>query len=185
MSYIITIKQGNMLNEEDATFVVNASNTILKLGGGVSTTFKIYFGRNLQVEMDAKVQSIGEPLQKGDVVITSAINATNFKYILHVAIFDYNQGVDDLNKFPTLQTIADALINIEKYLYWYTQKYNTSKLKIVLPLLGTGIGKLDKNAVAKLYKEFFSEQVDFECEVVLYGFKKTNYETLYKIFNQE
>lgn len=36
MSYSLFVKQGNLLSEEQATFIVNASNTKLILGSGVS-----------------------------------------------------------------------------------------------------------------------------------------------------
>ncbi len=36
MAYHLNIKQGNLLEEKDATFIVNASNTRLLLGSGVS-----------------------------------------------------------------------------------------------------------------------------------------------------
>lgn len=35
MNYKITIKEGNLLAEKDATFIVNASNTTMILGSGV------------------------------------------------------------------------------------------------------------------------------------------------------
>ena len=40
MPYTYTIRQGNLLNEEDATFIVNASNTTLILSSGVSGAFR-------------------------------------------------------------------------------------------------------------------------------------------------
>jgi len=51
MGYKCIIKQGNLLNEENATFVVNASNTKLLLGSGVSMAFLRHCGRCLQEEM--------------------------------------------------------------------------------------------------------------------------------------
>ena len=51
MSYQISIKQGNLLDEENATFIVNASNTRLILGSGVSMAFKRHCGIELQKVM--------------------------------------------------------------------------------------------------------------------------------------
>jgi len=44
MPYSIVIKQGNLLSEE-ADFIVNASNTKLILGSGVSMAFKRHCGK--------------------------------------------------------------------------------------------------------------------------------------------
>jgi len=37
MSYLCRVKEGNLLTEEGATFIVNASNTRLLLGSAVPT----------------------------------------------------------------------------------------------------------------------------------------------------
>lgn len=36
MSYVCSVKEGDLLNEEDATFIVNASNMRQILGSGAS-----------------------------------------------------------------------------------------------------------------------------------------------------
>ena len=51
MSYHCTVKPGNLLKEEDATFIVNASNTKLQLGSGVSSAFRKICGIGMQMEM--------------------------------------------------------------------------------------------------------------------------------------
>ena len=51
MSYTFTVTQGDLLQEEGTTFIVNASNTRLILGIGVSMAFKEHCGNVLQQEM--------------------------------------------------------------------------------------------------------------------------------------
>ena len=168
MAYQCTVKQGNLLDETSATFIVNASNTKMLLGSGVSMAFKRHCGIELQEEMTDKFNRLDCILKKGDVVATSSGNAKNFKYALHAAIMDYNQGVRGLDKLPTISDIENILINIESYLIWYRQEKSSKNIKIVLPLLGCGVGKLNKVNIINLYKRFFSRAVEFKCEVIIY-----------------
>ena len=54
--------------------------------------------------------------------------------------------------------------------------------KLVIPLLGCGVGGLDKEKLIKLYKDFFSRKIEFYCDVVIYGYTKEDYELLINIF---
>ena len=175
MGYKCIIKQGNLLNEENATFVVNASNTKLLLGSGVSMAFLRHCGRCLQEEMLQSLIKIGEALEQGDVVATSSGDALNFRYALHAAIMNYNSDVKRKDKAPTLDVIQRSLENIESYLEWYANKKNSETMKLVLPLMGCGVGGLNKQDVAKLYHSFFKREVSFKCEVVIYGYTQDDY----------
>ncbi|SFV90365.1 Appr-1-p processing [hydrothermal vent metagenome] len=176
MSYRIVVKQGNLV-EENTDFIVNASNTRLILGSGVSMAFKRHCGIDLQKELDTILESIDGELEQGDVVASSTYKADNFKYALHAAVMNYNQGVRDKAKNPTLETIKKVLFNIENYLLWYA-KNRSKKMKLVLPLLGCGVGGLNKPNVIALYKDFFQKEVDFECEVVVYGYTLEDYDLI-------
>ena len=103
MAYSITIKYGNVLSEE-ADFIVNASNTKLLLGSGVSLAFKRHCGIKLQKEMNDIIKNINGFLQQGDVVLTSSADAKNFTYCLHAVIIDYNIDIRQNNKKPSLNT---------------------------------------------------------------------------------
>ena len=179
MPYSIVVKQGNLLNEE-ADFIVNASNTKLILGSGVSMAFKRHCGIELQNEMNSVLKSIDGGLIQGDVVATSSARANNFKYSLHVAVMNYNQGVKYNKKNPTMDIIKKALQNIENYLLWYA-KNKSNSMKLVLPLMGCGVGGLDKTDVIKVYKYFLMREVDINCEVVIYGYSTEDYNQIAKI----
>lgn len=181
MAYFIQIKQGNLVLEE-SDFIVNASNTRLLLGSGVSMAFKRHCGIDMQKEMDAALQSLDKEITQGDVVATSSVNAINFKYALHVAIMNYNKGVRGADKNPNLDTIQKSLENIEQFLYWYAE--NRSKtMKLTLPLLGCGVGKLDKIDVIELYRNFFSKEIPFECHIVIYAYNHEDYKLINKKFH--
>ena len=181
MSYSIVVKQGNLLNEE-ADFIVNASNTKLILGSGVSMAFKRHCGIGLQNEMDGVLNSIDNDLVQGDVVATSSGEAKNFKYSLHVAVMNYNQSVRYNDKNPTIDIIEKALQNIEDYLLWYA-KNKSDTMKLVLPLMGCGVGGLNKASIITLYKNFFAKEIDINCEVVIYGYSSEDYRQIIHIFD--
>jgi len=133
--YKITIKQGNVVLE-NADFIVNPSNTSLVLGSGVSRAFRLHCEVELQKEMKKYA-----PIKKNEVVITP-FYADNFKYALHVAIMDYNSK----NPNPTYEDIKKTLENVEKRVSSY------AFCKIAIPLIGTGVGGLDKKEIIKIYK---------------------------------
>lgn len=76
-----------------ADYIVNASNTRLILGSGVSMAIKRHCGFEIQKEM-----AVLAPIAQGEVVITSAGKAENFKQILHAAITDI--------KLPTTSDVS-------------------------------------------------------------------------------
>lgn len=179
MAYTTTVKQGNLLDEK-ANFIINASNTRLILGSGVSMAFKRHCGIELQKEMEVVLNICGGSLEQGDVVVTSSAGAPNFDYALHVAVMNYNPGVKFDKKNPTLETIEKALHNIENHLIEYA-KNEERKIKIALPLMGCGVGGLNKKEVVKLYKNFFERDIDFDCEVVVYGYSEEDYSLIARV----
>ena len=131
--------------------------------------------------MTHKLEEIGESLKQGDVVATSSGQAKNFKFALHAAIMNYNQGTRGNDKLPTLDVIQKSLENIEAYLDWYAQK-NSESMKLVLPLMGCGVGGLYKRDVIALYRKFFDKEVSFACVVVIYGYSEEDFELINKKF---
>jgi O-acetyl-ADP-ribose deacetylase (regulator of RNase III) len=175
MAYKITLKQGNIVQEE-ADFIVNASNTKLILGSGVSMAFKRHCGTVLQKELDELLEKY-QLIEQGAVIVSSSGQASNFKYALQAAIMNYNSGVKFHQKKPTLQTIATVLENIEVIILQHSKSF----LKIALPLMGCGVGGLKKYEVVSLYKEFFNKSISKEVEVVIYGYTNTDYELIKEI----
>lgn len=192
IQYQLTIKQGNLVFEENADFIVNASNTDLILGSGVSMAFFRHCGHELQLEMNemlSEIHSTGYFLKKGDVVPTKAGKAKNFKHALHVAIIDSNRGVHFTKTRPTINDIKRSLINIEKTIVEYSKIHDKKQVILVLPLLGCGIGGLNKIDVIEQYKLFFftvpsQDYCDILCKLIIYGYSDEDIELLNTLRNQ-
>ena len=180
MAYAIAIKQGDLFSEKSATFIVNPSNTTLTLGSGVSMSFRHHCGAELQIEMHNQLKDSCVKLQKGDVVLTSTYGASQFKYALHVAIMDYSNGLSSPSKNPTKDDILKALQNIEKHLLNFSD--SETSLKMILPLMGCGVGSLPKKEVIEIYKNFFCRLTEIDCEIVIYGYSEEDFNLLSDIF---
>jgi len=173
VEYIVKCKIGNLVQENDTDFIVNASNTVLMLGSGVSMAFSKHCGNKLQLEMNqllSEIHETGYKLKKGDVVPSSSVGASNFKHALHVAVLDYNSGVNYKDKKPMLCDIDSALHNIEKIIVEYAKLHHRANVSLVMPLIGCGFGGLDKKEVIKLYKDFFSNENQYTkiiCQVTI------------------
>ena len=174
MGYSISVKQGDMFQEQNVTFMVNASNSRLLLGSGVSRAFRLNCGTSLQIQMfQARIQH--KNLYQGDVVKTSCAEAKNCLYALHGVVLGGTNVVE-------LQHIEKILYKVEKEVQNYIKNNPLEKVKVVLPLLGCGVGGLNVGDVVGLYKKFFSRRVTFECEVFVYGYKTKEYNLLLKSF---
>lgn len=165
MAYHLTIRQGNLLEDEGADVIVNPSNTLLSLGSGVSAAFAAACGPQLQTLMSAARMETGS-LSKGDVVATAGGACRRFDTVLHAAVMDYNP--DAASAMPTRLDIEKILINIEAYLAAYAANHDR-RVSLALPLMGTGVGGLDKRDVLTLYRAFFDRLQGFECSVRLYA----------------
>ena len=176
MAYTIRAKHGSIFDEKYATYIVNPSNTRLLLGSGVSGAFLHECSKVLQEQMHRALLGI-EDIKQGDVVATSAGESKKFAIALHVVVMNYDQGVKQLDSYPTLQTISHALQNIELYLQWYA-KHKSPTMKIVLPMIGCGVGRLPIQEVALMYKKFFAKDVEYDCEVIIYNLDAKNHEVV-------
>jgi len=166
VAYELQQVTGNIVKFE-ADFIVNASNTKLILGSGVSMAFKRHCGLRLQQEMDnVRKEAIQRqtPIQQGDVVATSSGEATNFKYALHAAVINYDKGVNQSASKPTLQTIETILHNTEPYLKWFSEKFG-KKSTVVFPYLGCGVGGLDKADILNLFVNFSQTEPPIDAKI--------------------
>jgi len=168
MTYDFKIATGNVV-KLDADFIVNASNTKLILGSGVSMAFKRHCGPNLQQKMDSLRQELIQsqtPIKQGDVVATSSCDAINFTYALHAAVINYEKGARQTESKPSLLTIETILLNTEPYLQWFSQTYG-KKATIVFPYLGCGVGGLNKADILNLFENFADRETEVEAVIIL------------------
>jgi len=189
--YVISIKQGNILFEVNADFIVNPSNTMLMLGTGVSMAFKNHCGIELQKTMNeilAGFHAKGYRLKKGDVIPSGPGMADNFKYILHAAIMDYNPGVYFNDKAPDLNDIICCLSNIQNIIIEYAKTNDKNNVNLILPLMGCGHGGLKMFDVIKLYENFFRLQdigPYITCNVIIYGYRENDYKLLLEAISDD
>lgn len=165
------IKYGNLIKEE-ATFIVNASNTELTLGSGVSKAFSEHCGGSAyQQELYELKKSVGV-IKQGDVFISGPGCATNFTYALHIAVMNYSD--DTQAPYPAYRQMQSAL---ESVLQIVEDKIKLEKIqnpKLVIPLLGCGVGGLKKEKVFLMIKSMFKKsKVDFA--VIVYFHNKKDY----------
>jgi len=125
-------------------YIVNSSNIKLILDSGVSEAIKKHCGIEIQKEMSRHA-----PIPQGSVVKTSAGKSTSFGAVLHTAI-------TDMKSSTTLSVVQRALDNIDSYC--------SEDIKLIIPLLGTGIGGLSKDDVLKRYEHFFANK-PYDVEV--------------------
>jgi O-acetyl-ADP-ribose deacetylase (regulator of RNase III) len=178
MAYTIKIRKGNLLDAPETDFIVNPSNTILALGSGVSGAFSAACGPALQEAMSRKLQSTGK-LSKGDVVITGPGQCTRFGHVLHAAVMDYNPDASE--SAPRLDDIRAILTNIETILSDEAASLGRS-ITLALPLMGTGVGGLNKRDVIEIYHDFFQKNIGFECEVTLYAHSESDRDLMKSLF---
>lgn len=160
--------KGDLLNQE-ADFIVNASNTTLKLGSGVSMVLKRACGSELQFAMDKIRESIYKQeslIEPGSVFATPAFELNSARFILHAAVINYNPGVKQFEGKPTLETIRQILENTIPYLEYFYDK-TARKPTIAFPFIGCGVGGLDKNDVKQVFVNFSKDFNDLYAEIIL------------------
>jgi len=81
------------IGDADVDVLVNASNTLLKLGSGVSAAIRQSCGAGFQATLDELLaKEHGGGLEPGAVVMTDAHEHPRAKYVAHVAVMDYRDG---------------------------------------------------------------------------------------------
>lgn len=167
----IKIKYGNLV-EENATFIVNASNTELLLGSGVSRAFYEHCGGSAFQEELYKLKKRDNTIGQGDVIVSSSGTAQNFQYALHIAVMNYSDNTK--SPLPTYQHIQTALNRIITIINEKIQNTHIKNPILVIPLLGCGVGGLDKKKVFNMIKKTF-EQTDINLEVIIYLHNQEDY----------
>ena len=173
ISYEIKVKLGDLLDAR-ADYLVNPSNTTMLLGSGVSMAFKRRCGSKLEEHMQEQLKI--KDIKQGDVVKTAS-NHINFPFVLHAVVMNYTDRSKP--KTPNLKTIVEILNNIQEIILQDQSKH----IKMALPLMGCGVGRLDQREVIYEYKRFFKQNLDAEkeCEVEIYGFNESDFELLKEI----
>ncbi len=131
------------LTSGDARVLVNASNTQLDLGSGVSQAiFRACGGEDFQKAIHARLRAerVG-PLQPGDVFITDAGSHPRARWVAHVAVMDYRAGTPPEKVGPTLERVAGACAELWEALEAESLEGDAS-LTVAMVALGAGVGGL-------------------------------------------
>jgi len=169
----IQVKFGNLM-EENATFIVNASNTELVLGSGVSMAFNKHCSQG-NIDYQTILNILKEEysqIVKGDVIVSNSGSADNFQYALHLAVMNYSDK--NIEQKPTYKDIELGLTNIIKIIQDKIISEHIKTPKLVIPLVGCGVGGLDKKKVFTMIANRFSN-VDFELTTVIYLYDSEDY----------
>jgi O-acetyl-ADP-ribose deacetylase (regulator of RNase III) len=178
----IQVKFGNLITEE-SIFIVNASNTELTLGSGVSMAFRKYCSNKYNYQEMLKTLKLhNEPIIQGDVIVSNSGGASNFKYALHAAVMNYTDNTKDKN--PTYEHIHTSLENIKKIVINISIRDNINRPKLVVPLLGCGVGGLNKAKVFKMICNIF-HNIGTGLTLVIYINDPKDYEWIMEYVRSE
>lgn len=122
------------ITETAVDAIVNAANTELKLGGGVSGAIRDAAGGELQYELNRLAAS--GPIAPGDVVVTQSYGIRSTRYILHAAT---SLGTEDV--------VGRGIRNV-------LRACDAKGLRsVAFPALGAGSGGLPIDRCARIFQE--------------------------------
>ncbi|WP_018461090.1 macro domain-containing protein [Thermus oshimai] len=154
----IRVAEGD-ITEFEGEAIVNAANNWLKLGAGVAGAILRKGGPSIQEECDR----IG-PIRVGEAAVTGAGNL-KARYVIHAAVLGDEPASLDTVRRATRSALEKAVALGLK--------------TVAFPLLGTGVGGLPVEAVARVMVEEIREAPD-TLEVTLYGYRKEDAEAIRK-----
>ena len=126
------------LTEGDDDVLVNASNTELRLGSGVSAAISRACGPGYQAILDEHLASVcGGNLDHGDVTISSAGRHPRARAVAHVAVMDYRGGVS-ARSFPSSATLDRAFAVVWPRI----DALAIPRARVAMVALGAGTGGL-------------------------------------------
>jgi len=132
----ITVVRGSLTDGKE-TLLVNASNTNVALGTGVSGAIRRACGEGYQEHIEALLHaSHGGPMDPGNVLITDAGEHPTARWVAHVAVMDYRRGFTG-QSFPTLEVIRRCCTNL-----WKAVAELPEDVTVAMVGLGAGTGQL-------------------------------------------
>ncbi|WP_457627348.1 macro domain-containing protein [Oceanithermus sp.] len=153
---LLRIAKGDITTfEGDA--IVNAANDRLILGSGVAGAIRKKGGPEIQEECDRH-----GPIRVGEAAVTGA-GRLPVRYVIHAAVLGSEPASYDSVRRATEAALARAReLGLET---------------VAFPLLGTGVGGLDPEKVARIMIEEFKNAPD-DLEVTLYGYTDADVEAI-------
>ncbi|MEM3504890.1 MAG: macro domain-containing protein [Archaeoglobaceae archaeon] len=121
--------------------IVNAANTHLYMGGGVAGAIKRAGGKEIEEEAVKK-----GPIKIGEAVVTSA-GKLKAKFVIHAPTMELDFKTDE-------KKVRSAMIAALK------KAEELGVQSIAFPALGTGVGGLPKDLVAKIMVEELKKHIE-------------------------
>ena len=132
---IVRVEHGS-IGDAKVSVLVNASNTILRLGTGVSAAIGASCGKPLRDELEQLRVETPDGWEPGAVAITSAGNHPHARYVAHVAVMDY-RPIPNARPRPDLNRIRLGYENL-----WSSLAQLDGPLSVGTVALGAGTGGL-------------------------------------------
>jgi O-acetyl-ADP-ribose deacetylase len=133
----IEVTQGS-LTEGQELVLVNASNTNVELGTGVSGAIRRSCGPGYQEQITRELRkTFGASMEPGEVLITHAGKHPSARYVAHVAVMDYREGFTE-SAFPS----KDLIVNCCTRLWEKLEQLPLPSLSVAMVALGAGTGRL-------------------------------------------
>lgn len=148
---MIKVHLGDLTKFEGVDYICNAANGIGPMGRGIAGAIKRAGGEEIQ--RDAYRVCKSQDPQVGDVYTTVA-GTLPYKAIIHLVTM----------KVPGGPTSLEVVVNCLRSLIEYCKNNNIDK--VALPALSTGVGGLDKEQVAKIFKAILGTAPSIEFNVV-------------------
>ena len=153
---LIRIAQGDITGF-DGDAIVNAANDRLILGSGVAGAIRRKGGPKIQEECNRH-----GPIRVGEAAVTGA-GELPVRYVIHAAVL----GAEPAS-YETVDRATRAALAKARELGLKT---------VAFPLLGTGVGGLEPEKVARIMIAAFKEAPD-DLEVTLYGYTAADVEAI-------
>ncbi len=140
----IQVVQGS-LTDGGETLLVNASNTNVALGSGVSGAIRRACGPGYQEHISRALEEAHRgPMEPGQVLITDAGAHPRARWIAHVAVMDYRDGFTG-SSFPTLDLIRVCWAS-----FFHAVDTLSEPVTVAMVALGAGTGQLGARASTEI-----------------------------------
>jgi O-acetyl-ADP-ribose deacetylase (regulator of RNase III) len=164
----IAVVQGSLTDGHE-TVLVNASNTNVALGSGVSAAIRSACGPGYQEHIqEAMLDRFHGPMAPGDVLITDAGTHPTAKWVAHVAVMDYRDGFTGSSR-PTPGVIEDGCNKL-----WPAVEAIGEDVTVAMVALGAGVGQLGVRVPTQIACDTLKRHLDDRPSrikgVTFYGF---------------
>ncbi len=176
------VKQGS-LTDGGELLLVNAANTNVALGTGVSGAIRAACGAGYQDHIVKLLdEKYGGPMEPGQVLITDAGDHPTARYIAHVAVMDYRSGFT-AQSYPDLVLIEQCCRNLWIAIEALEQE---PRVSVAMVGLGGGTGNLGVRHPTELACRTLREHLRVHSssrigDVVFYGFQIFEYMAMLEV----